>query len=200
MDLNARYKQQLEFYNYVEKQRENCIDLTNDSSDHIKSLANILFNKSIKDLGLNGLLVDDMTEPADIFCMLVELVLYGIDILTNTTSNIFELDDPNCELIGTVNKYLKTTGFYMEINEDFVEDNIVCLYRDRNDYYFEILGKPPFYLCINDGWYVGNYRMAQNINFKFTKNTDLAKFKAFFVTHNKKIFVITFKYVLNNQI
>jgi len=69
------------------------------------------------------------------------------------------------------------------------------LYRDRNDYYCEILQKPPFFLCYK-GWYVLQYRLLVNKKFVYNSMTPLRHFKAFLLNRrDKKIFTINFKYL-----
>lgn len=217
MDYSVEYKKQLEFYEYLQKQRENYVDLgepkTNqlnqsvkpeDSEQQIESeqldpvvqFAHILFNKQKSKLNedLSGILIDETMEVADVFCMLVELVLHGLDILTNSVNQIFDLKESTDDIIYVIKQYLKSSGFDLEVHEDFMElDQSINLYRDRSDYYCQITARPPEFLCY-PGWYVLNYRLIDNPKFDFDDNTPLDKFRAFFISKQKKIFVFNFKF------
>lgn len=204
MDNYSQYKKQLEFYNRLEVQRENYVDLTKEQSnenDSIVKFATILFNKSHNNLDqdLSGILIDETMESVDIFCMLIELVLYGLNVLArNTDANmgtdltIFDLVESSDRIVDVINCYLKSCGFKININEQITDDDAV-LYRDKDDYYCEIVEKPPSYLC-HEGWYVMNYRLINNSKFKFMSITPLHKFVAFFISKQNKIFTIKFGY------
>ncbi|XWV25181.1 mg424 protein [Tupanvirus deep ocean] len=200
MDPYSQYKKQLEYYEYFEKQRENYTDLSQDQpnpNDSIVVFANLLFKKSLRNLNqdLSGILVDETMEAADIFCMLIELVLHGLHILTDGKSTIFDLEESTDDVVYTIKSYLKSAGFDIVVTEDFMDDDQpVCLYRDRNDYYCEIVPKPPAQFCQKD-WYVLKYRMINNKKFKFMRITPITNFKAFFISNKNKIFTIHFKYI-----
>lgn len=198
MDSNSQYQKQLEYYEYVEKQRENYIDLSQgleNPNNSIYILAKELFNKSKNNLTseLTSILMDDDTEMIDIFCVLLELVLYGLEILSNGKINIFDLEDHTDDKIYLMKSYLKSGGFDICIKEEIVEDTDVVLYRDRSDYYCEIVQKPPSYLCTSS-WCILNYRFILNKKFTFDNTTPIDAFKAFFISNKNKIFVINFKF------
>jgi len=202
MDPYSQYQKQLEFYKYVEKQQKNAVDLTNDNNNDNNSIvkfATILFNKSKNklDRDLSGIICqDDSMNITDVFCMLLELVLHGLHILTNDMVNIFDISDTMDELVSDIKLYLKSTGFDMEITEDYIDPDDVNLYRDRTDYFCQIMPIPPPFLC-HPGWYVLNYRLTTNDKFQYTNVTPLNEFKAFFITNNKKIFTINFKFIIH---
>lgn len=196
----SQYCDSVRYYKYLVNQRNNPIDLTNcqaDPNNSIHEFAKILFNRSKKnlDLNLSGLLIDDTMETADIFCMLMELMLFGLDILTDGKYVFFDLISSCDDIIYTLKNYLKSAGFDIKIHEICVAEDEICLYRDRDDYYCEMVPKPPPYLC-HPGWYVLSYRLIDNDKFEFTKTTSLEKFKAFFISKQNRIFTITFKYNL----
>ena len=197
MDPYSNYKKQLEYYEYFEKQRENYTDLAQEANpnDSVVQFANILFDKSKNNLDqdLSGILVDETMELADIFCMLVELVLHGLCILSDGKGNIRDLKESTDDIVYVIKSYLKSAGFDMEFHEDYIEEEKINLYRDKDDYYCQIVDKPPPFLCY-PGWYVLNYRLINNKKFKFTSITPLEKFRAFFISKNKKIFTVNFKY------
>src|SRR5690349_10381754 len=126
MDPYSQHKKQTEYYQYLEKQRENYTDLTQgreNTNDSIMEFAKILFNKSKKNLDqdLTGILSDETMITADVFCMIVELVLYGVDILTDSKYNIFQLKESTDDLIYDLKSYLKSSGFTMEVHEEFFD-------------------------------------------------------------------------------
>ena len=197
MDPYSKYRQQLEYYEYFEKQKENYVDLTKQNPNNsVKELATILFKKSNNglDKDLTGILLDDQMETADIFCMVLELVLYGLDIITNGEADIFQLQESTDDMVFMIKRYLKSAGFNMEIHEELFVDDI-DLYRDRTDYYCQIVRRPPELLCVN-GWYVLNYRMIENKKHIINKIDPLPNYRAFFIASNKKIFVINFYFTL----
>ena len=201
MDPNSQYNRQLEYYEHFEKQLENPTDLTQDldyPNDSVIELAKILFNKSKNYLNydLSGAIFDESMDVADVFCMLVELVLYGLNILSDGKTTIFNFEDSLDDIIYTIKSYLKSIGFDMIVvnHESNENDNDIFSYRDRDDLFCEIVPKPPIYLCYT-GWYVLNYRMINNNKFKYSKITPLNTFKAFFISNNKQIFTINFKFV-----
>ena len=200
MDPNSQYKRQLEYYEYFEKQLENPTDLAHNldnPNDSVIELAKILFNKSKNYLNydLSGAIFDESMDVADVFCMLVELVLYGLDILSKGKTTIFNFEDSLDDIIYTIKSYLKSIGFDMiVINRESNDNNNIFSYHDSEYLFCEIVPKPPVYLCY-DGWYVLNYCMINNNKFNYSKTTPLDTFKAFFVADNKQIFTISFKFV-----
>lgn len=196
MDPYSNRSRAVEYYQYVEKQKEDFIDLSNQSNNSVYQFAKLLFGKPIHNLGsdLSGILFDETMEIADVFCMLVEVVLYGVNILSGGQNTIFDLTaDATDTTISTLKSYLKSTGFNMDVREEISEDDDVILYRDKADYYCEIVPKPPAYMC-SDPWCVLDYRMIGNRNFVVTPMVPLENFKLFFITRQKKIFVVNFSF------
>ena len=197
MDPYSQHNKQLEFYKYYETQRENYCDLTvhqDENNKTIKKLAKILFGKykNSLDQKLTRLLFDDGMEIADLFCMLIELLVYGFDILAK--KNIMDIEECTDDIIYTIKYYFISAGFDLYVSEDFIMNtDDITLYRDRNDYYCEILAKPPQYLCLK-GWYVLNNRLIDNKQFRINMTTPLEHFKAFFISKQKRIFTIKFKF------
>jgi len=182
-------KKELKYFQYVEKQRENYVTLAEDNSS-VKLFANYLFSKKIDDLenDLAAMLFEDESELIDVFCILLELVLFGFDKFDR---NVFELDDQCDDFIYEIKKYLKSIGFDMSVDEVFHFLDNVNLYADKNDYYCQITPKPHPFFCTND-WFVSNHRMIININFEFMNARSLDYYYAYFVSKNKKIFSIRF--------
>ena len=175
------------YYHYVEKQKENYVDLTKDGG--INEFAMILFSKSPAKLDQDQCRIfsDDM-NVADLFCMLIELVLYGVDILTNKSADIFSLKTSTDDIIYTIKAYLKSSGFDMMVSEEFSEE--VNLYRDRTDYFCQITKRPPVFLC-HSNWSLLNYQIIENR--RFSLSSQLTDYSVFFISSEKKIFLIKFK-------
>lgn len=180
---------------YIIADAHESIDLTSYADESFHILAIYLFSTDIKNLDtdLTGILLDESMDVVDLFCALVEVVLYGLDILSKEKITLFDLKNDQDELIDNINRYFKSMGFKIQIKEEYFDD-ISALYRDNNNYYCEILPKPPSYLCIK-GWYVLQYRLINNPRFSFTKNTNLNEFKAFFITKQNKIFTLRFNFI-----
>ena len=132
MDHNSEYKKQLQYYEYFENQRKNYIDLSTGQADinnSVVELAKILFDKSSQSLceDLTGIFIDNTMETADIFCMLVELVLYGLNILTLGDSTVFELCETTDDIVFNIKSYLKSMGFDMKVEQDYADDDVLSL-------------------------------------------------------------------------
>ena len=185
----SNYQQQVDYYNYVEKQRSNYVDLAKSNpNDCVKIFANILFSKPVNDLSkdLTGIVIDESMEIIDCFCMLIELVLYGINILTNGQNEIFDLVDVFDPMVDLIKKYIKSMGFDLILREElFFDKDEIYLYRDRDDYYCQVTNRPPELLCY-DSWYVLNYKLITNKKFSFDQNSSLDIFKAFFISSSIK--------------
>lgn len=193
MDPYSQYKKQLEYYDYVERQRKNCVDLTTENNS-VEKFAKILFGKNFNNLNqdLTGIIFDDGHDVVEIFCMLVELVLYGIDILTDKKNNIFDLQELDDNIIDILKGYLKSAGFILKVDQEIIDEDDLNLYRDRDDYFCQIVKRPPEFLCVA-GWYVLNYRLIENKKYHYNSLTVLENFKAFFITRQNKIFTFYFK-------
>nr|QZX43195.1 hypothetical protein [Mimivirus sp.] len=189
------YRKQEEYYKYVEQRRENFVDLTSKSNDSITYLANLIFTKPLQSLDsdLAGLLIDDCMDIQDLFCMLVELVLHGLDILTENKYNVFDLQNEDDNIIDIIQKYLKSLGFKFTICKNI--DNDINAIREISGYYCEILPKPPSYLCF-PGWYILNYRIIYAE--KCIVHTSIDQYRAIFMTNKKEIFEFSFSFVSKN--
>ena len=194
MDPFSRFNDQMQQYEYTQQQRENCTDLTPNGNDSLRLFAKILFDKSENNLNidLSGLIFDDSMNIIDVFCMLVELTLYGFDILSNGKS-ILELEEAYDDIIFTIKSYLKSTGFDMDLREIFMEEPE--LYRDTQEYFCEILTAPPYYMRF-PGWYVLSYRLIENNKFSELTDTRLSLeiLQVFFISKQNKLFTISFKF------
>jgi len=203
MDPNpyTQYKKQLEYEAYVKSQLANYTDLTpddqTDPNDSIRAFAESLFDKSEKNIrqDLTGLLMDEETDVATIFCTLLELFLYGHNIIVDDQITIFDLTDSTDDLIYKIRVYFKSCGFTIKLDEIFDDDFNINLYRDRDDYYCQITSKPPEFLINPDGWFVLDYRLILNRKFEFDIKTALNTFNAFFINKERRIFIISFDFI-----
>lgn len=190
MDFNALNEKEIKYYQYLENQRENYVTLAEDNSS-VKMFANILFSKKISNLNddLSGLLFEEGMEIADLFCMLLELMLYGFDKFDR---NLFELDDQCDDFIYDIKKYLKSIGFDMSVDEVFHFLDNVNLYSDRDDYYCQITPKPHVFFSTDD-WKISNYRFITNNQYRC--GDVLKDYYAYFISTDKKIFSIRFMFI-----
>lgn len=195
--MNSQYNRQLEHDAYVQNQRQNYTDLSvnlENPNDSVKIFSNILFNKPLDNLSsdMTGMLLDEEMDVIDIFQTFLEIVIYGLDILTNSSVSLFDLTDQFNDMIYTLKTYTRAVGFDIVIEEEIVEKDRINLYRDRTDYYCQITPKPHPYFCF-DGWYVSNYRCIVNSKFVFDKDTcGINDLKAFFISKSRQIFTVKF--------
>ena len=191
MDPYREYKKQTEYDEYVENQICNAVDIT-DEPYQIAVLAQSIFTKSVHSLdnNLTGLLLDESMDQLDIHAMLIELILYGWNIIN--TKSIFESEYFSYDTVELIKKYLKSCNIEMTVDEIPVISDIK-LYLNESDYYCEILPKSPSQFGKNE-WCVLNYRM--NINPKFIReaNDNLDKYYSIIIINNDKIFSIKFNY------
>jgi hypothetical protein len=199
LDPNELYRRQQEHEAYVQKQKDNHIDLSeglDNPNESVRLFAEHLFNKDYRYLSKDmcGMLLDITETPvADIFCILLELFLYGFDIKTKKLKTVFDLTESTDDLIYDLRPYIKSIGFILKIEELFDEDTNVNLYRDRDDYYCQIARKPPPFMDFSiDKWNVLDYRLIPNRKFEFSVLTGLTGFSAFFINKEKRIFIVKF--------
>ena len=185
-------QRQQEYYNYVDNQQANAVDLSTDSNQ-IQILAQNIFSKKPLDTRYDtlGLTSDGTMEIADVFCMLLELVLYGLDILSNKKSDIFMLKESTDDIIYLIKNYLRPLGFTMHVEEILIDIENINLFRDASDYYCEINKRPPPFLCF-PGWYILDYRFILNKKFTYDTNTKLDTFSAKFLNKEKRLFKVHF--------
>lgn len=184
----ADYKNNLNNYNYIESQRNNYNDLT-EYANPIFELANILFSKSIKEMETNkcGILLDSSMKTHDICSMLIELVIYGLNILSYENADIFELLDIDDNMIRLLNVYLHNIGFKMKISLTDIN------YLTFEDYYC-MLKKNDIHE--NKENVLNNYKFIYNSDFIHTNKLNLDMYKIIFEANNKNIFVISFDCLL----
>lgn len=189
MNFPAQQNSQIEFLEHVNDRIDNFTDLTSYQNDSIVEFARILFSKSTTNLDtdLSGILLDDSMDSLDLFCMLIELLLNGIDIVFEGKT-IFDLEDIT-QVASKINPYLKSAGFELAVCP--VEFDESELFRDTNNYYYEILPKPPKEYC-KEEWCVLNNRIRQNKNFNQMPIDNFENFNIFFI-HNSRVYTVKFK-------
>lgn len=111
------------YYEYVERQRQNYIDLTNDNNSIINITKLIFFDN--KDKIVNILAAESMSIY-DIFCMYLEISLRGLHILTDNLIDIFLLEDITDDLIFELKKYMQKLHINIEIKEGYETEIDSC--------------------------------------------------------------------------
>ena len=193
------------FYEYLEHQRSNPIDLSAesiDSSNQCRIIAEHVFKNhpdNLKD-NLTRLQIDESMGTVDVFSMLTEILLYGINILTGGNQSIFDLETDLDDFIYLLKKYIRSIGFDIEVNNELVNKDDVNMYRDRDDYYCVVTKKPPPDVCNYGGWTLLNYRLLENRKFIFDKESLLEDFTGYFINKNKEIFTFYFEFVTANTL
>ena len=184
MDPYNEFNRQLEYYKYYENQKNNYIDLTLDGNVCVQKIAQIIFSKKenkLKD-DLTGLLFNESMEITDLFCFLVEIILYGYDHLTH--ENILDLKTCTDDIVYILKNYFESVGFDVDINEEFIEggENDAELYKASDKYYCEILSMTSEMTYPNH-WTVLNYYLINNKNFTYMQTTPLENYKALFISN-----------------
>lgn len=176
----------LDYYRYYEKRREEYVDLTQEEN-LIVELANQIFSKNLNDLDLEktGILIHDEMSTEDLYCMLIDLTLRGLEILTKGEASIFLLKSVNDNILRIINSYLNSSGFELLIQKtDTIPDN----------YLYEIKEKPCQIITCCD-WCVLDYRLIYNKNKQYNINCKLNQYTSFFETEGNEIFTIKFKHL-----
>lgn len=196
IDPNLTYQKMLEYEQYLADQQRNAVNLeemVENPNDTIKLFADNLFAKDSRYLSSDrcGMLLDDTMTAEDIFCIMLELVLYGYD-KKSSNRTLFDITSAADDTIYEIRPYLRSVGIVLTITEVFDCEN-VNYYRDRDDYYCSIGSQPPSFIDrTQDPWDILSYRMAQNRKFVVTTETPLTDFNAYFVSKTKQIFTLSF--------
>ena len=182
------FQQKIDYYNYYERQLLNATDIS------VEDLAFCIFTKSKKGLShnLTRMLFDGEMDTADLFCMLLELVIMGMDILTDEKRTLFDIGDDTDKTIADIRDYFISIGLVSEIYEDYVIDSEIDTYNEREDYFCWIAPKSKI-MPGSLSKVISNYKIIMNANYNYNSGTDLRNLRAFFMSNNRKIFVITFK-------
>ena len=92
---------------------------TGENSD-IRNLAELIFSVPPGQLDNieNKIDVDQSMDVLDLYCLILDIILFGVDILTNGSFQIFDIDDTSCDMIKLVSKYVKSMGFNMILQKD----------------------------------------------------------------------------------
>lgn len=194
MEPLEQYKQQLEYEKYVKSQQKNYTDLSNNlvnPNDSIKLLAEYVFTKKEQNLGTEmcGIILNDDMEIVDVFCIVLELFLYGYGILTNG-DDIFNINETYDDIIYKINDYLKICKFKICVDEIYSGNIDVDDIIDHHGYYCEIFK-------IDDDDYGDNYwgvlDYEIDLNPEFTGDGKLlGDYKAVFVNKDDKLFILKF--------
>lgn len=193
MDPNPHtiLSRQEEFVAYVNERYANHTNLETEQS--VRILSEIIFNKSYENCApdKNLIMSDPTVSTADLFLTLLEIFLHGFDMFTQ--KQIFTLTDSTADVIYKIKKCLSSAYFSVKIDEVFDTDLDPHLYRDRSDYYCQIVRKPPNNLISINHQYVLDYRLIPNP--KFEIDTCLSEFKAFFINDERRIFIVSFNHI-----
>lgn len=136
-------------------------------------------------------------ELLDTFCMLLELFLYGFDILTKNEQTIFDLNSSIDDIIYVIKDYFKSAGFDIFIHEEIslewppLDSITLC---SKTNYYCKILSKSSTDLYNHTGWCVLNYKLVNNPNFQEDKITNLDNIKACLISKQNRLFTINFQF------
>jgi hypothetical protein len=144
----------------------------------MKELAEILFSKNVNNLDNSRVLLEYGSDVADIFCMIIDLILNGIQILSGNKYTLFDLDDLNDEIVIVMKKYIQSIGFILDLHQD-----IQC-----QDFYIELFPKQ----CpdVINSWH-DIYGVMFNKNFQH--HNKLENYKLMFVSKSCKIYYISFR-------
>jgi hypothetical protein len=142
-----------------------------------------------------------MLESEDIFQIILEITLYGIDVVGNNAVSVFQLTDNTDDFIYLIKRYVESLGFNLRISMDELPDD----FRSATDYYCEIIDKIPDFLDTSPNkWVIGDkYQIRQNPLYAYDSNMPLNNFKAIFRTvsiiddvKNFKLFTINYDYIM----
>ncbi|CAH6420382.1 Hypothetical protein MVR_LOCUS116 [uncultured virus] len=166
-----------------------------DPNDSVKALASIIYSKPFDRLNQNltGILVDGM-QTVDIFSMLLDLVLYGTEMLPAELNSHAGLSITNSLLLERIQCYMTSAGIHMTFEHTNCEPAEAYTYRENKELFCEILPKPPASLFNPYCWSVGDYHIRENLLHIYSNLTPLSSFKAFVIdTNTASITTISFE-------
>lgn len=148
----------------------NYMNLESYGNESIHKFGKILFETNIDKLDECPckLLLDQTMNIEDHFCMLVELVLCGLNILLSDVSSLFSLDSVDSEIIFMLKRYFNHIGYKFIIRHSELVDAEKCQ--------FELVNHNPLIVVEYD------------IPTTYTKLSD---YKIFFNTTDN-IFIVSF--------
>lgn len=180
---------QEDYDKYIAQQKKDAIDLTNESSPAL-IVAQYIFSQSPEQLPHNsaGLFIDaDSMQIGDVFCFLLEVLLYGVNILTNRCATIFNLESMTDDIIVTIKGYMKMLGFSLTVEEflDKPTNSYCTIYDDTAAIDFS-----------SNSWVVLNYLIVQDpqIVRATQSNVPLSNFVAEFTNTRGSYFTIKFDF------
>jgi len=132
-----------------------------------------------KDLPANEIMMmqlyDTDADNEVLFQMLFELVLHGIDIISNGTTNIFDLSGDQYMIKGAVdniNSYIEKFGIQLKTYTASLPIGAASQYREWEDYYCELMRKNPHSRSTDNQWVVlEKYIVHQNEKFTYNQKT-----------------------------
>lgn len=198
MEMNPYdiYKKQQEYEEYIENQVKAAVELVDeveegcDQNDTVRLFAEHLFRKDLRYIKSDfcGMLLDDDTDITDIFHIMIELLLYGYNIL-NPNSQIFDIERSYDDIIyDKLRPYFKSIGIVIEFNEQISSD--LRSYQEKDDLYCMIIKNED---NRKTGWDILGYNLFLNEKFTYDHSTTLSNYNAVFKANNNNIFYINFK-------
>ena len=157
---------------------QKIVDLSKEDNCAQK-FAQILFGRPIEQLDsqYSYLILDEDMDVDDLFCMLIEILIYGIEILYGEL-DIFQLESDDHPVVQKLALYFLSCGFRLIVETS--EDNL---------YYFcEI-----FPANREASWKIGNYALVENGNFAYYPNMRLELLRLRLVNHQGRVFYISFQ-------
>lgn len=168
-------------------------------NDSVDTVAERLFSIPYNELDpKNNRFIIEMQDDAelyDMFLMFLEIILYGINRLTNGVSKIFDMTDDGDDMIYILNRYLILLGIRVNVVE-IVTDTIND-YRKRSDIYCELFEPPPFSIFKEN--LIQGYKLRINTLYEYKKSpgssTKLKDMYGLFLNKKGKLFRFSFEFV-----
>lgn len=169
---------------------ENIIDWTDYENDFSRIFADKLFRSKLYELTQYRMMIllEDGMEVIDLFCILLEIFLYGWDILSDSKNSIFDLQDIFDDIVIEINSYLKMIGYEVYLEQ---------LFDDQIAYYCQIYKSDDInshdYISLTTPWNPLSYYIVNNIKAIYHTHTPLKDIYAIFKI-NQKVYQISFDF------
>jgi hypothetical protein len=153
------------------------VDLTSFQNESIAEFASILFRKKDSDLekNISRFFLDEKMSVADLFCMLIDLLLIGVNLLYGEDIDIFMLENASHPIVETLKKYFRSCGFQLIVKEvESVHSPFIKIQREDNP---------------------SKYALIENQNYQL-EGKKLENFISYFRSSTDKLFIIQFAYYL----
>ena len=171
--------------NYVDESNCNVID----ESSVVSTLSSQIFG-STPCSDIIGIICDSTMQTLDIFCMLIDILLHGVKILTDNEYTINNIDNEDLDLINKIKSKFSRTQFQVEIKLDGMYDNNHD-YRTYNNYHAEIVDNNSDTPTKNT-WYILNYKIFCNFDLYMDSDKQLDKIYFIIPTPEKYIYRCNF--------